>query len=37
LKLETQSNHQGTYTHQVSDRLRAGTEENAGFFTVYRC
>jgi hypothetical protein len=23
--------HQGTYTPQVSDRLRAGTEKGAGF------
>jgi len=37
LKLCGYIDHQGTYTLQVSDRLRAGTEKSADFFTVYRC
>ena len=28
------SNHQGTYTLQVSDRLRAGTEKSADFLLL---
>jgi len=27
---------EGTYTHQVSDRLRGGTEKSPGLFPVYR-
>jgi hypothetical protein len=36
LKLGGYIDYHGTYTLQVSDRLRAGTEMSSGFFPVHR-